>query len=158
MLKFLIKLILIIFFSSSNLIAETLEDIEIKGNQRISKETIIMLGNIKKNVDLTYEMKKFLLKGNLKELGKCLDKAWEFKKSFSTKITNKHLDKIYNGAKKNGALGGKLMGAGGGGYFLFFVMPKNRNKLISWIKRMDLGYTPFSFENKGLQSWSNRKI
>ena len=51
MLKFLIKLILIIFFSSSNLIAETLEDIEIKGNQRISKETIIMLGNIKKNVE-----------------------------------------------------------------------------------------------------------
>ena len=50
------------------------------------------------------------------------------------------------------------MGAGGGGYFLFFVMPKNRNKLISWIKRMDLGYTPFSFENNGLQSWSNRKI
>jgi D-glycero-alpha-D-manno-heptose-7-phosphate kinase len=127
-------------------------------NQKLTSLKKEINQNIKKNVDLTYEMKKFLLKGNLNELGKCLDKAWEFKKSFSTKITNKHLDKIYNGAKKNGALGGKLMGAGGGGYFLFFVMPKNRNKLISWIKRMDLGYTPFSFENKGLQSWSNRKI
>ena len=127
-------------------------------NQKLTSLKKEINQNIKKNVDLTYEMKKFLLKGNLKELGKCLDKAWEFKKSFSTKITNKHLDKIYNGAKKNGALGGKLMGAGGGGYFLFFVMPKNRNKLISWIKRMDLEYTPFSFENKGLQSWSNRKI
>ena len=119
-------------------------------NQGINK-------NIKNNVDLTYKMRKFLLKGNLKELGRCLDKAWQYKKSFSAEITNKFLDKVYTGAKKNGALGGKLMGAGGGGYFLFFVLPKNRNKLISWIQKNDLIHTPFSFEDKGLQSWSIRK-
>ena len=68
------------------------------------------------------------------------------------------MDKIYKGAIENGALGGKLLGAGGGGYFLFFAPSNKRNNLISWIrKNNELMYTPFRFEKKGLQSWSIRK-
>lgn len=126
-------------------------------NQKITSLRKDIKHNIKQNVDLTYEMRNFLLKGKLIQLGKSLDKAWVFKKSFSSQITNKFLDNIYKGAKENGALGGKLMGAGGGGYFLFFVLPKNRNKLISWISENNLQHTPFRFEDNGLQSWSIRK-
>ena len=126
-------------------------------NQKITSLRKNIKHNIKQNVDLTYEMRNFLLKGKLIQLGKSLDKAWVFKKSFSSQITNKFLDNIYKGAKENGALGGKLMGAGGGGYFLFFVLPKNRNKLISWISENNLQHTPFRFEDNGLQSWSIRK-
>ena len=112
---------------------------------------------IKKNVNLTYKMRKLLLKGKLNEFGKCLHKAWELKRSFSSKISNKYLNDIYDGAIKNGAIGGKLLGAGGGGYFLFYTQASNRLKLIKWIKEYGLEYTPFIFEDKGLQSWTVRE-
>jgi D-glycero-alpha-D-manno-heptose-7-phosphate kinase len=112
---------------------------------------------IQSNVDLTYEMRNHLLKGRLSDFGFCLHKAWEFKRSFSSKISNSFLDQIYNGAIQNGAIGGKLLGAGGGGYFLFFVPSFDRLKLMNWIKSKGLIVTPFVFENNGLQSWTVRE-
>ena len=109
-----------------------------------------------KNVELTYKMRNLLLKGNLDQFGKCLDMAWQLKKSFSSKISNKFLNNVYDKALKNGAYGGKLLGAGGGGYFLFYCSSNNRNRLISWINKSKFTYTPISFENKGLQSWTVR--
>jgi D-glycero-alpha-D-manno-heptose-7-phosphate kinase len=112
---------------------------------------------IQSNVDLTYEMKNHLLRGRLLEFGNCLHKAWDLKRSFSSKISNPWLDKIYNGAIENGAIGGKLLGAGGGGYFLFFVPSFDRHMLMNWINSQGLIATPFIFENKGLQSWTVRE-
>ena len=73
------------------------------------------------NVELTLEIRDNLLKGKLSKIGHLLDKAWSFKKQFSDKISNERLDNIYNTAVNNGAIGGKLLGAGGGG-FLFFIV------------------------------------
>ncbi len=109
---------------------------------------------IKANVSLTYEMRNFLLKGELDSLGEGLDKAWSYKKTFSDKISNDYLDDIYKTAIENGASGGKLLGAGGGGYFLFFVPARKRNDFIKWSNLKGLIYTPFRFEDKGIQSWS----
>ena len=112
---------------------------------------------IQTNVDLTYEMRNHLLKGRLTDFGFCLHKAWELKRSFSSKISNSFLHDIYNGAIQNGAIGGKLLGAGGGGYFLFYVPSFDRHKLMNWIKTIGLLATPFVFENNGLQSWTVRE-
>jgi D-glycero-alpha-D-manno-heptose-7-phosphate kinase len=112
---------------------------------------------IQSNVTLTYEMRNHLLRGRLNEFGKCLHRAWELKKSFSTKISNPWLDEIYESAIENGAIGGKLLGAGGGGYFLFYVPSFNRHKIMNWIKRRGLFYSPFIFEEHGLQSWTVRE-
>jgi len=109
-----------------------------------------------KNVELTYVMRNLLLKGKLDQFGKCLDMAWQLKRSFSSKISNKFLNNVYDEALKNGAYGGKLLGAGGGGYFLFYCSSNNRNRLINWINKSKLTYTPISFDNKGLQSWTVR--
>lgn len=113
---------------------------------------------IQSNVDLTFEMRNHLLRGRLSDFGKCLHKAWELKRSFSSKISNPFLDDIYNGAIQNGALGGKLLGAGGGGYFLFYVPSFDRYRLINWAKANGLVCTPFIFENNGLQSWTVREM
>ena len=86
-----------------------------------------------------------------------MHKTWELKRSFSSKISNPWLDEIYNGAIQNGAIGGKLLGAGGGGYFLFYVPSFDRLKLLNWIKSIGLIATPFIFENNGLQSWTVRE-
>ena len=130
---------------------------EIHESQKSNSANENVKRNILSNVSLTYEMRNFLLKGDLRSFPKCLDKAWHYKKSFSSKISNKYLDEIYDNAIKNGATAGKLLGAGGGGYFLFFAPPKSRNKLISWIMKKGLIYTCFRFESKGLQSWKYRK-
>jgi D-glycero-alpha-D-manno-heptose-7-phosphate kinase len=102
-------------------------------------------------------MRNHLLRGRLNDFGICLNKVWELKRSFSSKISNPILDEIYNGAINNGAIGGKLLGAGGGGYFLFYVPSFERNRLINWIKSNKLFYTPFVFEQNGLQSWTVRE-
>ena len=122
--------------------------------QTNSPETI---KKIKENVKITQDIKNYLIRGNISEIGNCLHKSWQLKKSFSKKISNKILDDMYDGALKNGATGGKLLGAGGGGYFLFFVPYKEKNKLISWIKSKNLVHTPFNFEPDGLKSWKVRK-
>lgn len=112
---------------------------------------------IQSNVALTYEMRNHLLRGRLNEFGVCLHKAWQLKRSFSSKISNPWLDEIYNEAIQNGAIGGKLLGAGGGGYFLFYVSSFSRHQLMNWIKAKGLFYTPFIFEEQGLQSWTVRE-
>lgn len=112
---------------------------------------------IQSNVALTFEMRNHLLRGRLNEFGNCLHKAWQLKRSFSSKISNPWLDQIYNEALENGAVGGKLLGAGGGGYFLFYVPSFDRHRLMNWIKSRDLHYTPFIFEEHGLQSWTVRE-
>ncbi len=112
---------------------------------------------IQSNVDLTYEMRNYLLRGHLPEFGRCLHKAWEIKRGLSSKISNAWLDEIYAKAIQNGAIGGKLLGAGGGGYFLFYVPPFSRHQVMEWIKEEKLVYTPFIFEECGLQSWTVRE-
>jgi D-glycero-alpha-D-manno-heptose-7-phosphate kinase len=81
------------------------------------------------------------------EFGKLLHKAWEIKRSLSDKITNLKIDKLYNAAINAGAIGGKVLGAGGGGFVLFFVKPENQNKVK--IALANLTFVPFKFENTG---------
>jgi len=112
---------------------------------------------VKKNVTLCYEIKDHLLRGRLNDFAQSLDQAWNYKRKFSNKISNKKIDKIYNSAIKNGAIGGKLLGAGGGGYFLFYVPPKNRHKFISYINQEDaITLQNFNFVDEGMNSWSTR--
>ena len=71
----------------------------------------------------------------MNKLGECLNETWKIKRSLSSKISNNRLDEIYSKALKNGVVGGKLLGAGGGGYFLFYTKPFDRHKVMKWIKK-----------------------
>ena len=68
---------------------------------------------------LSKDLRKSLLKGDLQGFGELLDKAWWLKKEMFKEVTNDQVDKIYRIARNNGAVGGKLLGAGRGGYLLF---------------------------------------
>jgi len=83
----------------------------------------------------------------LEEFGKLLNKAWENKRSLSDKVTNTHIDELYSAAIKAGALGGKILGAGGGGFILFFAKPENQDRVKAALA--GLTYVPFKFENTG---------
>ena len=129
----------------------------IHDDQKIELSKINKQILVKENVEFAYKLRDFLLKEDLRNFAKIIDDAWLNKRKISDKITNSDIDKIYNGAKNHGALGGKLLGAGGGGYLLFFTSPLKRNKLVKWIESIGLTYTSFNFDLCGLQSWSYRK-
>lgn len=109
------------------------------------------------NVELTYRMRNHLLRGRLLQFGKCLHEAWQLKRQFSSKISNGRLDKIYQDACDHGAVGGKLLGAGGGGFFIFYVTPFHKHELISHLEATGLSVQPFRFEPEGLCAWTARE-
>jgi D-glycero-alpha-D-manno-heptose-7-phosphate kinase len=113
------------------------------------------LFSIKKNMEFALEGKKILESGkNLDEFGNLLNENWKIKKLFTPQMSSSKLDSLYNFALDNGALGGKLLGAGGGGFFLFYV-PENKKKLF--FKKMTKYGTPLNinFYEKGSQIIEN---
>jgi D-glycero-alpha-D-manno-heptose-7-phosphate kinase len=83
----------------------------------------------------------------LEEFGRLLHEGWQVKRSLTHKITNASIDEIYETGRRAGALGGKLLGAGGGGFMLFFVRPEQRQALREALKK--LLCVPFGFDSKG---------
>ena len=134
------------------------ESNEIHLDQKKETKKIQVTNLIKSNVELAYKMRNYLLKGELSNFGKMLDLAWKNKKSLSKKISSNFLDKVYKEGVRNGALGGKLLGAGGGGCFLFYVKPEDRNRIIKIMNDLGLKLIPFVFENKGINSWKTRQV
>lgn len=83
----------------------------------------------------------------ISQFGELLDNAWEIKKRLSGKITNSEIDQYYSTARKAGAIGGKLLGAGGGGFLLLFVSPDKQDAVSSALK--GLSSVSFSFDHSG---------
>ncbi len=104
---------------------------------------------LKNMIQLIEEAVKILGGGDMKDMGRLLHEHWQLKRSFSKSITNGIIDGIYEEGIKAGALGGKLLGAGAGGFMLFFVEPERRSEVRKALK--NLLHVPFSFENLGTQ-------
>ena len=96
-----------------------------------------------------------LKKNKLDDFGMLLDHSWNLKKSISNNISNTYIDSIYKKAIKNGALGGKLLGAGSGGFMMFYVPEDNQQKVANSLK--NLLYIPFNLEDNGSQIIYNSK-
>ncbi len=105
--------------------------------------------NIEKIYQIAKEAKKILLskKSNLEELGILMDESWRMKRDIHKNISNSEIDMAYNLAKKNGAIGGKILGSGGGGHFLLFAKPENHKKIIKSLKNFT--NINFDFDNEG---------
>src|SRR5208337_5605904 len=84
---------------------------------------------------------------SLVEFGHLLHEGWQIKRSLTQKITNASIDEIYEAGLSAGALGGKLLGAGGGGFMLFYVPTERRDALRARLKK--LLCVPFAFSNRG---------
>lgn len=127
------------------------------GFSRLSSE--IAKEQVKATRDKTAELKEMLSlvddgekiltdrHGNLDEFGRLLDYTWKLKRGLTNKISTDSLDEMYEKAIKHGALGGKLLGAGGGGFFVFYVPLDRQAEVRESLK--DLLYIPFRFEELG---------
>ncbi len=103
--------------------------------------------------ELAVEMKDALLQGHLSTFADLLGSAWEYKKRMSPKISTPFIDEIYSEALKHGALGGKVTGAGGGGYMLFYCDYRSKHKVAEALTRMGVNVADFAFEKEGLSTW-----
>lgn len=111
---------------------------------------------IERMVDLSSQMHKFLIRGDLRAFGEGLHDTWMLKHSLSSAISDSHIDGIYTAARDAGALGGKLLGAGGGGFFLFFVLPRNRAEVTARLKERGCKISSLRFDREGVTSWRTK--
>ena len=102
---------------------------------------------INKIISLVDEGEKLINSGSIDGFGELLNNAWHLKKKLSNSITNKKIDQLYQLLIKNGAMGGKLLGAGGGGFLLMYVEKKFRKKFLK--KLPNLINIPFKFSSEG---------
>jgi D-glycero-alpha-D-manno-heptose-7-phosphate kinase len=134
---------LMLFYTGLPRTASEVAAEQIKKTPHKQKELKRMLGMLHRALDILNG------NGDLSEFGKLLNESWRIKRSLSSKITNPKIDDIYSAALSCGALGGKLLGAGGGGFMLIFSRPQDKNKIRRKLK--GLLYVPFQFETLGSQ-------
>jgi D-glycero-alpha-D-manno-heptose-7-phosphate kinase len=118
------------------------------------KDTVEAMDLLKQNA---VDMKKALLTGRLNEFGELLGFGWEQKKKMSDKISNPAIDEMYEEAKKAGAIGGKITGAGGGGFLMLYCRFDRKHKVAGRLERLGGEIVDFQFEEKGLQTWRTAK-
>jgi D-glycero-alpha-D-manno-heptose-7-phosphate kinase len=106
-----------------------------------------MLRNLHYVKELGFRSRAALESGDLARFGELMHEHWEYKKHRSERMTNQQIDEWYSLARKNGAVGGKLVGAGGGGFLMFYAA--DRNRLRSAMARAGLEEVRFRFDFEG---------
>jgi len=118
-------------------------------NTYVKKLTKSKKYQIEKIMSYVNEGKKILESGNVDDFGRLLNNSWHEKKSLSNLITNKKIDELYDEAIRYGALGGKLLGAGGGGFLLMYMSKENAKKFFK--RHKSIINIPFNFTKDGSQ-------
>ncbi|HHT03903.1 MAG TPA: dehydrogenase [Bacteroidales bacterium] len=117
-----------------------------------NKESLEAMHKLKEQAIM---MKEALLRNNLDEIGHILNIGWEFKKQMAKGITTQLFEDVYSSALKAGAIGGKISGAGGGGYIFFYCPNNTRYKVIQSLSKFGGTVRRFEFTEKGLKTWKN---
>ncbi|NLO90600.1 MAG: GHMP kinase [Elusimicrobia bacterium] len=120
---------------------------QILSEQRSNLKAQDKFSMLREMVGHVYQFRDALCAGNLDAAGTLLHKGWLLKRGLASKISTPELDSLYDTAIRNGALGGKLLGAGGGGFFLFYCPPERQEKLRSALP--SLREFRFKFTNEG---------
>lgn len=120
----------------------------------IAKSYVNNINSQKKQLDSMQELVEkaselINSKQNIRDFGRLLNESWQLKRTLSSTVSNPKIDELYKSALSSGALGGKLIGAGGGGFLLLFVPPSHQAKVRKEFNK--LVYVPFKFEHEGSQ-------
>jgi len=115
----------------------------------------IVLESMNQIKEIGYSVKKALIEDDIDKFGKLLHEHWTVKKRISNKMSNPDIDRWYNLGLKNGALGGKIMGAGGGGFLLLCVKNGSRKHLRKTMEDAGLKYMDFRFDFEGAKIMGN---
>jgi D-glycero-alpha-D-manno-heptose-7-phosphate kinase len=142
---------LILYHTETSRISSTIIEQQSKNVIDKNEKTIEAMHKLKEQAIM---MKESILKGELDKIGELLDFGWKYKKNMASGITNPFIDEIYDTAIKNGALGGKISGAGGGGFMFFYCPGNTRSKVIEALNQFGGQTKRYEFTAKGLTTWS----
>lgn len=131
---------------SAEIIEEQQKNVRAKNSQSIEA--------MHKLKEQAVQMKEALLRGNIDRIGEILDFGWRYKKQMASSITNPRIDGIYNAAKEAGASGGKISGAGGGGFMFFYCPGVTRYAVVETLQRFGGKAKRYEFVNEGLKTWT----
>ena len=142
---------LVVFYSGVERQAKIVLE-EQAGNLRNVALAVSEMHRIK---ELGHEVYRLLVAGDIDRYGEILHEHWQRKRSLAAGMTDAYLDEIYADARRAGALGGKLMGAGGGGFFMFYVRPGERRKVWDALSQRGLKPLRFRFDRAGARIVTN---
>ena len=141
--------VLLYYTGTSRLSAKIIES-QVENTKKKDEKAIEAMHKLKQQ---SLDMKEALLTGNLYRMGELLNTGWENKKRMSSAISNPVIDNIYETAIKAGATGGKISGAGGGGFFMFYCPGNTRYRVIEELSKLGGEFRRFRFTNLGAESW-----
>jgi len=128
-------------------------DTQVEGYVRRKEEVLQAMDELKR---IATALKNALLQGRLDDFGALLHETWMNKKKMAAQISDPHIDELYETALKHGALGGKISGAGGGGYMFFYCRFDRKHVIAEQLERLGAQVVNFNFELRGLQTWEVR--
>lgn len=141
---------LLLYYTGKSRLSGNIIDAQVKNVNEGKQKSLDAMHDLKQQ---TLDMKNALLRGQTHKFGELLHSAWESKKNMADEISNPLIDEMYDTARRAGAIGGKVSGAGGGGFMTFYCANGKKNKVAESLERLGGEVVDFQFELNGLQSW-----
>lgn len=145
-----LQLNLLLYYTGTSRLSSKIIESQI---ENVNQEKLDSIEAMHKLKEQTFLMKEALLKGKLSEIGEILNYSWQYKKQMACQITNPTIDEIYETALKAGATGGKITGAGGGGFLMMYCPNNSRFKVIDAMKKFGGEFRRYQFTKYGLETW-----
>ncbi|MEO8823631.1 MAG: dehydrogenase [Ginsengibacter sp.] len=142
---------LVLFFTATSRESATIIDEQVKNVNNKNEKSIEAMHQLKEQARM---MKEALLKGRLDEFGAILDFGFQQKRRMANNISNSRIEEIYEATKNAGATGGKISGAGGGGFMIFYCPRNSRYKVIEELQQFGGEVKNYTFTKYGLSTWT----
>lgn len=144
---------LILYYTQTSRYSSDIISSQSKSVTDNNEEAIQAMHNLKEQAEM---MKRALAVGKIDKIGEILDYGWQNKKQMAKDISNTLLDDIYNSAIAHGATGGKISGAGGGGFMIFYCPKNTKYQVIEALNKFGGSVHPYIFINEGLHTWTTK--
>jgi D-glycero-alpha-D-manno-heptose-7-phosphate kinase len=141
---------LLLYFTDTQRLSANIINEQVKNVREKNTKSVEAMHNLKQQAQ---QMKDALLRGQLDKIGEILKFGWENKKNMAHSISNSLIDSVYNKALEQGATGGKISGAGGGGFMFFYCPAVTKMKVTRSIEALGGRVQPFKFTPQGLVTW-----
>lgn len=145
-----LQLNILLFYTGTSRLSSKIIDAQIANVNAKKEQSLEAMHKLKEQALL---MKEALLKGKLDEIGEILNYGWQSKKLMTNEISNALIDEMYEEALKAGATGGKISGAGGGGFMMLYCPGNNRYKVIEALQKFGGEFRRYQFTNYGVETW-----
>jgi D-glycero-alpha-D-manno-heptose-7-phosphate kinase len=142
---------LLLYFTATSRLSSTIIEAQSRNVTDNNKGSIDAMHRLKEQALM---MKEAMLKGNIHEIGGILDYGFRYKKQMAKGISNDAMDEIYEAALKAGATGGKISGAGGGGFMMFYCPANTRYAVKKALQHFGGSFSAYQFTERGLVTWS----